>query len=500
MEDSNTSLERYQLALEGSSVCIWDWMDVNREEQWWSPEFYHILGYDQEELDASITTFKQLIHPDDKDKVMRAMDRHFEGGDSISLEYRLQTKSGGYKWFLGSARATFDEDGNPVRMAGSIVDIDDRKEADLELEKKRKLLRTIIDNIPACVYVKDREGRKVLANRSEYELWGYDSEEEILGKTDSDLADEANAEVSEREDRQVLDAGEPIIDKDSYTEINGEEYVLLVSKLPLRNKSGEIIGLVGISKDITDRKNMEDQLRERNQQLKKLNDTTNKIYSVIGHDLKTPLTSILGLSEMMAGELEESGSSEQAENMRIIRKAALNMSDLLSDLLSWARIQTGDLVLNKTEFGIASTIRETIELFDIAAGQKDITIDFDIEEEFQVYADEQLIATIVRNFISNAIKFSQNGDTIEIALNRDESCWYVSVRDEGVGMSEDTLDKLFDTQDHPNREGTGAEKGSGIGLRLCKELAELHDGQISVSSDLGEGSVFSLSIPRTGQE
>ena len=365
-----------------------------------------------------------------------------------------------------------------------------------------KLLRTIIDNIPACVYVKDRKGRKVLANRSEYELWGYDSEEEILGKRDSELNDAANAAVSEKEDRQVLETGEPIIDKDSYTEINGEECVLLVSKLPLRNKHGEIIGLVGISKDITERKNMENQLRDRNERLKKLNDTTNKIYSVIGHDLKTPLSSILGISDLMIDELDDTEESGRSENLRIIRKAALNMSDLLSDLLSWARIQTGDLVLNKSEFGIANAIQETIELFAIAAEQKSISIDFenDSDRDFRVYADEQLIATIIRNFISNALKFSNEGDTVRVGLSRNEDAWHVAVRDEGVGMSEETLAKLFHSKDHPNRQGTGNEQGSGIGLRLCKELAELHNGQISVESEPGEGSVFTLMIPRTEKE
>jgi PAS domain S-box-containing protein len=471
-------------------------MDVDKKEQWWSPEFYAVLEYQEEEIEANIDNFKSLLHPDDVEKVFGAMNDHLETGAPISLEYRLQTKSGEYKWFQGSAKATFDDDGNPTRMAGSIIDIDSRKETDLKLQKDHNLLRTIIDNIPACVYVKDLDGRKVLANRSEYELWGFDREEEMLGKRDTDLSREGIAVLSENEDRQVLETGEPIIDKDAYTEIDGKEYVLLVSKLPLKDSNGNIVGLVGISNDITERKNMENKLRERNQQLEKLNNMTNKIYSVVGHDLKTPLSSILGLSDLLLSDMEDLEDEEVLkENLNIIRQSALKMSDLLGDLLNWARIQTDDLSLNKKQFSISETVHDTIDLLTITAEQKGISLEFDSEESFQVYADKQLIATIIRNFISNALKFSNEGDTIKVSVDRDEEHWQVSVKDEGVGMSEKNVDRLFHNRKHPQKEGTQNEKGSGIGLRLCNELAERHGGQISVESELDKGSTFTLTIP-----
>ncbi|MDZ7659874.1 sensor histidine kinase [Fodinibius sp.] len=492
---SSNRLKRYELAIEGSDICIWDWMDVENKEQWWSPGFYDKLGYQEDEIDANIDNFKSLLHPDDVDKVFGALNDHFNTGEPLSLEYRLQTKSGEYKWFRGSAKATFDADGNPTSVAGSIIDIDDRKEVELKLEKDHNLLRTIIDNIPACVYVKDLDGRKVLANRSEYELWGFDREEQILGKRDADLSKEGIAALSENEDQEVLETGEPIIDKDAYTEIDGKEYVLLVSKLPLKDSNGNIVGLVGISNDITERKKMENKLRERNQQLEKLNNMTNKIYSVVGHDLKTPLSSILGLSDLLLSDIDSEDEEDLKDNLSIIRQSALKMSDLLGDLLNWARIQTGDLSLNKTEFSISETVRDTIDLLAITAEQKGISLQFENEESFQVYADKQLIATIIRNFISNALKFSDEGDTVAVSVHRDEKHWHLSVEDEGVGMSEENIERLFDNRKHPQKEGTQNEKGSGIGLRLCKELAERHGGQISVESELGKGSTFTLSIP-----
>lgn len=495
-EANDLHVERYQLALDSSSICIWDWMDINKKEQWWSPEFYEILGYDDDEIEANIDNFKSLLHPDDVDRVFDALEDHFSTGEPISLEYRLQSKSGDYKWFKGSAKAIFDDEGNPTRIAGSIIDLDDRKATDQKMGKDENLLRTIIDNIPACVYVKDLDGRKILANRSEYELWGFDREEEILGKKDADLNKKGIAVLSENEDKQVLETGEPIIDKDAYTEIDGKDCVLLVSKLPLKDSSGKIVGLVGISNDITERKKMEDKLRERNQQLEKLNDMTNKIYSVVGHDLKTPLSSILGLSDLLLDDIEDfEDENALKENLSIIRQSALKMSDLLGDLLNWARIQTDDLTLNKTEFSISEIVRNTIDLLTIPAEQKGISLQFNNSESFQIFADKQLIATIVRNFISNALKFSDEGDTVEVDIHRDEKQWHLSVEDEGVGISEKNLQRLFHDRNHLNKKGTQDEKGSGIGLRLCKELAEEHGGKISVESELGKGSTFTLTIP-----
>ena len=163
-QSTDIALERYRLAIGESNICIWDWMDVTKKEQWWSSQFYQVLGYEEGEIDPTIDTFRELLHPDDEERVMQVMEKHLETGEAMVLEYRLQTKSGTYKWFESSGQVQYDTNGNPRRMVGNLVDIDDRKQAELQAENERQLLRTIIDNIPANVYVKDGDGQKVLAN------------------------------------------------------------------------------------------------------------------------------------------------------------------------------------------------------------------------------------------------------------------------------------------------------------------------------------------------
>lgn len=491
--DNVDEVKRYKLALAGSNICIWDWMDINKKEQWWSPRFYKMLGYSPTDMEATVDNFKKLLHPEDVDRVFGYLDNHFEGKAPFEVEYRLKTKSGQYKWIRTSAQVEFNEKGEPVRVAGNVVDIHDQKEAEIKLKKERRLLRTIIDNLPASVYVKDLEGRKILANESEYKLWGFDSEEGILGKTDADLSPAGIAVISENEDKEVLETGEPIIKKDAYTEINGQEYVLLASKLPLKDENGDVIGLVGISVDITERKQMETQLRERNKELQKLYDTTNKIYSVIGHDLKTPLTSVLGISNLIIDEVQE--DEELVEDLKIIRQSILKMSDLLENLLRWARLQTGDLSINREEFIVADVIENAGELLSLSAEQKGVSVVLNTDESLSVYADQQMIATIVRNFLSNAIKFSSEGDVVKVNQQANSDKWKICVRDEGVGMSQEKQDNLFKDHNHPSEMGTSNEKGSGIGLRLSKELAHLHNGEIMVDSEVGKGAVFTLTVP-----
>lgn len=261
-ESIKESNDRYNLAVQGISAGLWDWPDVDKTEEWWSPKFYELLGYENEEIKASLDTFKKLLHPDDEQAVFEAMDGHFKKNAPFKKEYRLKTKAGGYKWFLGTGQAKFNEEGKPLRMVGSIVDIDDRKKAEIALAKERKLLRTIIDNIPVNVYVKDRESKKLLANRSEYEFLGARSEEEILGKTDFDFNTEEIASISIKEDKRVIETGEPMLNEDLSTVVDGKTYWFMVSKIPLENEFGEITSLVGISTDITQRKEFEEKLRQ----------------------------------------------------------------------------------------------------------------------------------------------------------------------------------------------------------------------------------------------
>lgn len=241
-------------------------------------------------------------------------------------------------------------------------------------------------------------------------------------------------------------------------------------------------------------KRSRDQIKAKNEELEKLNETKDNIYSIIGHDLRSSINAILGFSDLLLRESDDY-NQEQTKYLTVINRASREIGNLLSDLLNWARLQTGDFTIQKSTFSIENLIRKTIRLLQSSAAPKALDIEFSSTSETYLRGDIRLIGTIVRNFISNAIKFSYEGGHIEVILEQDGEIFQISVIDEGKGMTEETQQRLFNSESHPNERGTKNEKGSGFGLMLCQQLAMKHGGNIDFESAPEEGSRFTLSIP-----
>lgn len=243
-------------------------------------------------------------------------------------------------------------------------------------------------------------------------------------------------------------------------------------------------------------KKSRDRIEQQNEELKRLNSAKDKIYSVIGHDLRGPIGGINSFVELIHYDLDEGASKEEIkEKLEILQQTSSNAWNLLHNLLSWARVQTGDMRLRLDEFDVSEKIHEVISLLSLSAERKGVELRFDYEDECEQYGDALVISTILRNLLSNAIKFSENGDTIEVLLEAGSDTWSISIEDEGKGMSPEVVGQLFDSEEHPSKYGTENEKGSGFGLLLCQKLATLHRGKIHVQSTVGEGSVFTLEVP-----
>jgi len=229
-----------------------------------------------------------------------------------------------------------------------------------------------------------------------------------------------------------------------------------------------------------------------------MNATRDKIYSVIGHDLKTPLSAITGFSEIMLSNLGDTEDNEEIkQNLQYINFSAHKISQLLENLLNWARLRMDNIELVKKEFSVHEVVENTVNLLTPAAQIKDVELEYYCDRHFKAEADERMIATIIRNLVSNAIKFCEEKDkvTVSIDIDTDEKYWIVKVEDTGVGMSEEVKKQLFEENMHNRKKGTHQEKGTGLGLILCKDLAELHEGTIKVESEKGKGSVFEIAIP-----
>ena len=236
-------------------------------------------------------------------------------------------------------------------------------------------------------------------------------------------------------------------------------------------------------------------INRKNDELVKLNATKDKFFSIIGHDLKSPFNAVIGFSELMEEELKGKDYTGVEEYAGIIKNSSLRAMSLLNNLLVWSNSQTGRMDFRPERFDLVALIDEVTLFLGDSAQQKSISLTKEIPSEVVVLADKAMIGTVLRNLISNAVKFSHKGGSIKISLDQSPSELVISVNDNGVGINKEDQEKLFRIDTNHTTLGTQKEIGTGLGLLLCKEFIEKHGGKIGVESIVGHGSRFYFTIP-----
>lgn len=264
---------------------------------------------------------------------------------------------------------------------------------------------------------------------------------------------------------------------------------------PIKNDENEIIGATGLARDISKRKIAELALLKSEKELKELNSTKDKLFSIIGHDLRSPFNSIIGLSDLLIEKVNDSSFSENEKYLRYINNSADQTLILLDNLLNWAKSQTGTLSVNIENIILSDIILEVLKLKKPIAKAKNISLNYFATDEFEINADKNLLKTIFRNLISNAIKFTKIDGEIRIYAIRKKDFVEVTISDNGIGISTEKLKKLFKLSLDSSTYGTANEKGSGLGLLLCKDFIEKLNGKLWVESIEGKGSDFKFTLP-----
>ena len=231
-------------------------------------------------------------------------------------------------------------------------------------------------------------------------------------------------------------------------------------------------------------------------QLKELNATKDKLFSIIAHDLRSPFHSILGFSSLLIDEIKEINAEKPKEYLNIIISSTNNTLILLDNLLSWAKSQTGQINFKPEKITLTSVIYKMIEFANSNVMLKNISLNHDPSGEIEVYTDQNMLETVLRNLISNAIKFTNRGGNINVFAISKQNQVEITVSDDGVGMNKETINKLFKIDENYISTDTANERGSGLGLVLCKELVEKLGGNIWVESEEGKGSDFKFTLPR----
>jgi PAS domain S-box-containing protein len=257
------------------------------------------------------------------------------------------------------------------------------------------------------------------------------------------------------------------------------------------------VEIVGVSRNISERKIMEDKLRQSQAQLLELNATKDKFFSIIAHDLRSPFNGFLGLTQIMAENLQNLKMAE-VQNISVrMRDSATNLFRLLENLLDWALMQQSLIPFEPSVLELRPIVAESIWMTMEYAKNKDIEISYTIPDNLAVFADRNMLQTVIRNFVSNALKFTPKGGKVSLsAKDLGDKNIEVAVSDTGIGMSQEIIDNLFCIDVRTSKKGTEGEYSSGLGLLLCNEFIGKHDGKIWVESEEGKGSVFYFTIPQ----
>jgi PAS domain S-box-containing protein len=362
-----------------------------------------------------------------------------------------------------------------------------------QLRESEEKYRALIENATEGIYVV-QNGCIAYANRACEAITGI-AHDKMVGLPIKEFLD--------TEDSEKL--------SEQYNQIVVGEIQRKHSEIPIKNRKGEYKWLLinsaqimwigsaatlNLATDVTERKKAEEEISSKNEELENLNATKDKFFSIIAHDLRSPFNSLLGLTEMLSVDLPNMSKEEVQPMVNIIYKSTNNMYRLLENLLQWSQIQSGTIPFDPKHVSLQSVIDESVEVTKEPATLKEIEIYSVLKEQLMIYADSNMLQTVMRNLISNAIKFTPKGGKVSVsAFRNDKNEVEITVADTGIGISQTMIGNLFRIDVKTNRMGTDSEPSNGLGLLLCKEFVEKHGGKIWVESEVGKGSVFHFTIP-----
>lgn len=271
--------------------------------------------------------------------------------------------------------------------------------------------------------------------------------------------------------------------------------IVEVHYYPHYNKAGKIDGVISTSKDVTEHKMAEQYLKENEAWLKELNETKDKLFSVIGHDLQGPLSNIIGFSELIEQDFEQHSTEDIRQYNRIIYQLSQSVSELLDNLLTWSRSHQNQIKISYRNLYLSYIIEKCHSMLAPNMSHKQIHYENLVPADTIASADEDMVTIVIRNLISNAIKFTKRGGKITVFRVNTEEKITIGIRDTGVGINPKKIPYMFKPGTHEGNTGTEGESGTGLGLVICKDFIEKNGGDIWIESEPGQGSVVYFSLP-----
>lgn len=499
-EKLKDSEERFRLAMDASSDGLWDW-NLITNEVYYSPNYFRMLGYSENEFRNHYDTWVSLLHPEDRDITVQRVDESIRSGSiTYSLEFRMTTKSGDWIWILSRGKVVeWDTNGNPTRLIGTHSDITARKLYEEEIFRTKETYLNIFNSVKEAIFVLSNKGTFLDVNRSALQMYGY-SRSEIIGKTPVFLAapDKNDIQGLLKTFYMVFEMGGTsqieFWGKKANEEIFPKE--IIVSK-------GKYFGqdvIIATARDITLQKQLIEELTQAKDAAIESDTLKSAFLANMSHEIRTPMNAIIGFSQFL--EDDDLSPDEKKEYLSIINQKGKDLLQLIDDILDLSKIEAGQLTLFISNGDLATVVYEVVHTFNNQNRLEEYKFDKQIEirigktnpSSLECKTDFYRLKQVLNNLISNAVKFTNEG-YVEVGyeLIDDEIQFYV--KDTGIGIHPESISKIFERF----RQGdeyyqTRKYGGTGLGLSICKGIVNVLEGNIWVESEFGVGATFYFTI------
>ncbi len=501
------SEERWQLALQGSNDGIWDW-NLITNRVFYSTRWKEMRNFAEDEISDSADEWFTRIHLDDYDRVITSLSNHFaQKTPFFHEEYRVQRQDGSYKWVSDRGKALWDERGNPIRIVGSETDITERKHTEEQFRKLTDRLTLAVKSGAIGIWEWNLNENVVIWDDRMYELYK-------LERSHSHQVYQIWINSVHPHDRAVVETAleQTLIGKKEFDQefriICGDGEIRFIKAFGLiqRDQQGQVAWMIGINFDISDRKQSEEELRKVNERLTLTNADLHRATHLkdvflanMSHELRTPLNAILGMSEGLQENVFGELNGFQQQAIATIERSGMHLLELINDILDLSKIESGKLELQTAPVAITYLCESSLVFIKQQAIKKNLQITTELPPRLpDIVVDERRIRQVLINLLNNAVKFTENG-SIKLVVKTDQDqetnflCF--SVIDTGIGISPENLSKLFLPFEQIDSNLNRQYNGTGLGLSLVRRLIELHEGTVSVSSEIGQGSCFTISLP-----
>ena len=396
------------------------------------------------------------------------------------------------KWFYCQDKAIPWPDGRLVRLEIA-TDITELKKKEQELSIKDMAINSSND----AIAIADMDGRLNFVNKAFLDLWGYTEAEDVLGRYAASL--HVNTEEAQKMLKKVQTEGSISMQEASIRKADGTEIDVQVNSSLILRQDGLQAGSIGVFRDLTEIKRAQANLDAAYKSLQKTLHEKDMFFSIIAHDLKSPMAGFLDLTRFFSEELDTFSSQEIRQLSQEMHKSLENIFDLLNNLLMWSRTQQGQIKHQPELQKLDSLIQQHKEMARQVGIKKTIEVYSEVPDDLMVWADQQMISTVLRNLLFNAIKFTRPGGKVCARASRYNSFVKVEIRDNGIGMDEKMTSKVFALDQKTSRKGTAGEKGTGLGLILCKDFVQRNGGEIWIESQPEQGTSVYFTLP-TGED